>query len=124
MLYSRYYKVGAPPTTQEDQARIAAERVLAEPTTQEDQLRAIAQKRQEQGELVIDQSESQAESTTEEEAISTEVSGVVAARIAELASDNTMDQLREMAKEYGLSVPPRIKEENLAKMIATHEQGA
>lgn len=148
MLYSRYYPPGTPPTTQEEQARIAAEQVPPEPTTQEDQLKAILEKVQEQGELVvapeikpevisteapspeggIEQSDTEqpesVETLPEEGGIQVEVSAAIASRTTELADQFTVDQLREMAKEYGLTVPPRIKEENLARMIATHEQGA
>lgn len=137
MLYSRYYPPGTPPTTQEDQARLAAERVPPEPTTQEDQLKAAQQKKSADEsptespaakvasnpeEPPIEEEEANVDEVTVEIAPG-DVSEAVAARVTELVRDKTVIELREMAKEYGLDVPPRIKEETLARMIANHEQG-
>lgn len=138
MLYSRYYPPGTPPTTQEDQVRIAAETKRPEPTTQEDQIRALqleAKSDETTTDDVADPSVEEpaknsvedfpefiADSTDDASPELDGVSGAIENRVHELVEGFTVDALREMAKEYGLSIPPRIKEVNLAKMIAIHEQ--
>ena len=138
MLYSRYYPPGTPPTTQEDQIKMAAETKRPEPTTQEDQIQAIqnTEKSEEPPtetvaenppeepaqEPVEEQPEVIAETIDDAIPEVDGVSGAIENRIHELVENFTVDSLREMAKEYGLSIPPRIKEANLAKMIAIHEQ--
>jgi cell division ATPase FtsA len=147
MLYSRYYPRGTPPTTQEDQARLAAEKVIPPPTTEEDQLIAagytlplveaepvkveepepeiISTEAPASAEVVSTETPVSAEVAEQEivEVTSGEISEAIEARVHELVNNTTVPELREMAKQYGLDVPPRIKEENLARMIATHEQG-
>jgi len=120
MLYSRYYPPGTPPTTQEDQAKLAAEKVIPEPTTQEDQLNAAGYT---QPALEVESTKTEPATQEAEDIPSGEVSAAIDARSSELVSSHTIAELREIAKQYGLDIPPRIKEETLAKAIATHEQG-
>lgn len=127
MLYSRYYPPGTPPTTQEAQAKALAERVMPEPTTEEDQLKAAGyQMPQLNLEAVIIEPTASTEPELTENAaeeVSVGVSAAIDARTSELVASQTVPEMREMAKLYGLDIPPRIKEETLARMIATHEQG-
>jgi hypothetical protein len=117
MIYSQYYRKLTPeerqvPTTQEDQ-----EKNFAEEKNKAESESSVALDG-----TNIDTNQRSLEDTGEIPKISEEqISAAIAARIQELMDGNTVDQLRNIAKEYGLTVPPRIKEETLAGMIANHE---
>jgi len=121
MIYSQYYRKLTPeerqiPTTQDDQEKLFAEEKTKGTSDKE------SKDSNEPGGIDLQANEQPSETTGEIPQVSEEqISAAIAARIQELMDGNTVDQLRDIAKEYGLTVPPRIKEETLARMIANHE---
>lgn len=100
MLYSVYYpkKVGrdaGPATTQDDQAKAAAAKNSGEPANPTPK-------------------------NMEEPPVGEKPD--LSARIKELMNNNTVSELREMAKGLGLTVAGRAKEETIATQIAEAEQ--
>ena len=93
MLYSVYYPAKVNPT--------------AKPTTQADQMNALLK--------VNDQSNKVDETDSKVDKVSK--------RIEQLKAQHTVAELRAMAKELGLTVGGRAKEEAIATQIATHELG-